>query len=288
MNGDGRLDVVSCTWHTQSVLWREQPDSLDEEWKTHVVDTVGNIEVGFHVDINGDGRLDFHPHVKDKVVWYERLAEPRDGQYWKRHDVGERTGFGEGTGDIDGDGDVDIIVSEGWFEQPNGSPGDSWVWHPEFSLGEMACDPVLVHDFTGDGLVDLIWGMGHDYGLYWLEQHRDAEGVRSWLRHTIDESWSQAHTFELADFNADGAVEFVTGKRYHAHNGHDPGGNDPLMVCIYTWDAGSKRFERHVLDQGTRTGFGLRSIVKDLDGDGDPDIVCAGKSGLYWFENRER
>jgi hypothetical protein len=23
----------------------------------------------------------------------------------------------------------------------------------------------------------------------------------------------------------------------------------------------------------------------DLDGDGDIDLVCPGKSGLYWFEN---
>jgi hypothetical protein len=25
--------------------------------------------------------------------------------------------------------------------------------------------------------------------------------------------------------------------------------------------------------------------IHDLDGDGDPDIVAPGKSGLYWFEN---
>jgi len=25
--------------------------------------------------------------------------------------------------------------------------------------------------------------------------------------------------------------------------------------------------------------------ARDMDGDGDIDLVCPGKSGLYWFEN---
>jgi len=288
VNGDGRLDVVSCTWHTESVLWREQPESLDQAWISHNVDKIGNVEVGFHVDINGDGLLDFHPHVSGKVVWYERLKTSKDDTYWKRHIVGERKGYGEGTGDMDGDGDMDIVASEGWFEQPNDSPDSQWIWHPEFQLGAEASDPILVHDFTGDGLVDIVWGMGHNYGIYWLEQGRDPEGKRTWLRHTIDETWSQAHCLQLADFNGDGVMEFATGKRYFAHNGNDPGANDPIMVCIYSWNSVEKSFERYILDQGSRTGFGLRAVVSDLDKDGDPDIICPGKSGLYWFENRRQ
>lgn len=288
VNGDGRLDVVSCTWHTKEVLWREQPVSLDQQWPTHVVDTPGNMEVGFHVDINRDGLPDFHPHVKDQVVWYERLKKPVNGSYWKRHDVGKRVGFGEGTGDIDGDGDLDIVVSRGWFEHPNDSDAPKWKWHGEFNLGDAASDPVLVHDFTGDGRADIVWGMAHDYGLFWLEQGRDAQGGRTWKRFTIDTSWSQPHFMALADLNGDGVPDVVTGKRYHAHNGRDPGGNDPLIVCVYAWNAKARKFTRHVLDHDGRIGFGLRSVVKDLEGDGDLDIVCPGKSGLYWLENRLR
>ena len=32
-------------------------------------------------------------------------------------------------------------------------------------------------------------------------------------------------------------------------------------------------------------GTGLQMDARDMDGDGDIDLVCPGKSGLYWFEN---
>jgi hypothetical protein len=42
---------------------------------------------------------------------------------------------------------------------------------------------------------------------------------------------------------------------------------------------------RHLVDYGGRTGAGMQIPVLDIDGDGDADLVCPGKSGLFLAEN---
>ena len=145
---------------------------------------------------------------------------------------------------------------------------------------------IVVHDFNGDGRTDIFWGMGHDYGLYWLEQTRDEHGKRAWLRHTVDKSWSQAHGLVLVDLDKDGSMEIVTGKRRHAHNGKDPGGDDELRVCTYAFDKDLGRFTRTFLTQGGQVGAGHYPVIVDLDADGDSDVVLPGKSGLYVLRHK--
>jgi hypothetical protein len=96
----------------------------------------------------------------------------------------------------------------------------------------------------------------------------------------------------MVDLNGDGELDILTGKRYMAHNGRDPGEREPLGIYWYEKlkNPGSKQIEwvRHVIDYGTRTGGGMQIPVEDLDGDGDLDFAVAGKSGLFVFENKTK
>lgn len=285
VNGDGRIDVVGSAWHNKSLFWMRNPGVAGEPWAVLPIDTPGNAETLIPADFNGDGRPDILPNlVRPPAAWYSFDVDPaaENGARWTRHDLPPEAGnHGIGVGDINGDGRPDLVTPIGWIENtPSG-----WVVHAEWKISRSVSIPMLVTDVDGDGLADVIWGSAHDYGVHWMRQGRDAAGARTWTRADIDMSWSQAHFLLLADLNNDGQSEVVTGKRYYAHNGRDPGAEDPIAIYAYQFDRAAGVWVRHALSEGARVGFGLSTMAADIDGDGDIDLLCPGKSGLYLLEN---
>jgi hypothetical protein len=283
VDADGLTDVVSCSWHDRGIFWRRNPGTDTSSWKMDVLDQPGNMETAILADVDGDKVLDVLPNVIGRTMWYE-LAEGG----LRRHMVSEdRGGHGIGLGDVNGDGRPDLLGPDGWFEAPEDPRTGTWKHHDEWDLGAAGIS-IIVHDFDQDGLNDVFWGMGHDFGVNWLQQSRDENGARSWNRQQVDDSWSQAHGLVLADLDGDGIQEVITGKRRHAHNGKDPGGNDPLIICSYSFDVDQGAFKRTVLAEGGKAGAGQYPVVVDIDGDGDLDIVLPGKSGLHLLRRRAR
>ncbi|MCC6144302.1 MAG: VCBS repeat-containing protein, partial [Candidatus Hydrogenedentes bacterium] len=199
---------------------------------------------------------------------------------------GSLGGHGFGAGDVNGDGRMDLLFDGGWMEAPeNPFDAKAWTAHKEWEFGPSSV-PILVYDVNTDGKPDVIVGQAHNYGLDWYEQGADGDGNRTWTKHEIEPGRSQFHDLALADVDNDGQVELVTGKRYRAHNGHDPGSADPLGLYYYNINGGD--FERITLDYGPHeqaSGAGIYLWIADVDGNGWQDIVAPGKEGLYLFKN---
>ena len=280
VNGDGNIDIITATYFQKKLSWYKNPGKGAGKWVETVIDTAGPIEFAFLVDLDNDGKAnEVLPQYggKTATVWY-RFANGK----WEKHTASPlNLGHGIGAGDINKDGRNDILTPAGWLEAPANPMQDNWQFHSDFpTLKSLSFMYVL--DVNGDGRNDIVTGNAHDYGVFWLEQNA---GGTFELR-MIDDSWSQPHAITMVDLNKDGKPDFLTGKRFMAHNGKDPGEREALGIYWYEFNkeaSGKLQWIKHVIDYSTRTGGGMQLPVADINGDGRLDFVAPGKSGLYLF-----
>ena len=298
VNGDGWLDVIAGQFTISPLLWFENPGkeglAKGKTWKEHtLIDTgVGHNEMIFFRDMDGDGTPEYVANSwnakNPMLVW--KFAK-KDGQPTMTKSVISESGngHGQGFGDVNGDGHEDIVFMQGWYERPSRNAfGQPWKWHKDFTLPHASC-PILLLDLNKDGRNDLVWGNGHNYGLYWHEQlEPKKDGTTVWKHHLIDQEISQLHALAWDDLNKDGQPEIITGKRYYAHSGRDKGAEDEIVIASFqplVDEDGKVSFKKEILHTG-QAGTGLQIRIADLDEDGWKEIIVPGKSGTHILWNK--
>ena len=273
-DADGDFDFCQfqnyATLEHTLVLENRNDTSFEEITKLEYFDQeFKSIEIG---DIDGDTDLDFiiEDSKNEKISWYENRGGVSTS--WEEHVVSDTiwsTGAIPGSNlvlsDIDGDSDLDIVKNHldeslYWLENSDGNYG------APLHFIEIQDEVVNLNsvDMDSDGDMDIVAGF-EEYILVYVNQ----DGLGSFSEGIEIHRGDRIGDVFTFDVDGDGLIDVM---------------HEILFEGTY-WqkNLGGGSFSDTLQISGSTIGV----LVRDVDNDGDMDIINKGiyGSGLEWFEN---
>lgn len=294
INKDKWPDIVIIGFPGKEAFWYANPQNKEGHWKKHLAHPVVDNESPTYTDITGDGEPELVFHTGGQLGYAGPGKDPTAP--WEFHAISPNLKYGRfthglGVGDVNGDGRADILEKNGWWEQTAelSKPG-FWMQHP-FKFTSAGGAQMYAYDVDGDGDQDVITSKAaHAYGLAWFENVKDGDDI-TFVEHRIMGSkpeenkygvvFSQLHAVDLVDMDGDGIKDIVTGKRFWAHQGHDPGAKEPPVNYWFKTVRTKSGVDFLPYQINDKSGVGTQVVAGDLNGDKLPDLVVGNKSGAY-------
>jgi hypothetical protein len=193
-NGDGYPDVIIIPFPGNPCYWYENPGAKGGLWKPHLLTNSACNETPIYVDLFKTGKkylvMGWNPLMdendpkkgshdnrgeicyfvpgKDPTQPWQRISISGPSEKGKTIPGTQRFAHGLGHGDVNGDGRNDVIVPQGWWEQPEKPDGKPWKFHAAQITD--ACADMHTYDIDGDGKADIISSSAHGYGFWWSQQ----------------------------------------------------------------------------------------------------------------------
>jgi len=281
LDGDGDADVLSASRDDDKIAWYENTDGLGNFGTQQVITTATDSAYSvFSMDLDGDGDADVLSAslADDKIAWYENT----DGLgNFGTQQVITTDAFGATSvcaADLDGDGDTDILSASffdnkiAWYENTDGlgSFGRQRV------ITTAAVGPVAVFsaDLDGDGDADVLSASFGDEKIAWY-QNNDGLGHFG-PQQVITAPADGATSVFAADLDGDGDADVLSASS-----------NDNKIAWYDNIDGLGGFGTQQVI---TTDAVNARSVfAKDLDGDGDADVLSASRDDdkIAWYENAD-
>ncbi len=191
-NGDGYPDMIVIPFPGAPCFWYENPGAKGGKWIPHLLASSACNETPIYVDLfgtgskvlvmgwqppdkNDQGQMCYFIPGKDPTQPWQKLPISEPSQPGKEIPGTRKFSHGLGHGDVNGDGRADIIVADGWWEQPaKVDAAVPWTFHPA-NLNPVCAD-MFTYDIDGDGKADIVSSSAHGYGFWWHQQKPGPNG----------------------------------------------------------------------------------------------------------------
>jgi hypothetical protein len=309
IDGDGQIDFAlgadwrpSDTVSSGTIQWLSRGPTIEDKWTVHSIGTEPTVHRMRWGDFDGDGRaelfvLPLHgrgvrpPEFNQNGVRILRYAipdQPTDANAWKAEVVDDRLHVSHNLWptDLNQDQRLDLLVAsfEGVSLLERAASG---AWRRRFlGAGNQETSPnrgsseIKPGRLGGDADFDYLATIEPWHGfqvVVYTSNTVDPSAL--WNRTVIDDQLAWGHAVWCANLDADPDEELIIGVR-------DNQGPHRSGVRVYDpqMDADAVAWQRELVDPG---GVAVEDLAAaDLDGDGDTDIVAAGRQTknvkIYW------
>ena len=311
VNGDGKMDFVTCSYFGQNVGWVENPGEKGKAWTYHEIDKPGTERGRRRWSTSTATASPTSCPTRSTSSSGTRWKPPGAKPAWKKHDFGTAAaGHGVGTGDVNGDGRADLLTPKGWFEAPADPKADDLGLAPRVEPRARPASRSSPGTSTATACPTWSTAWATTSASTGTSRARAPTASGPGPRPPIDDD---------ALLGPHPALGRPRRRRQGRRADHRQAGLRPRDRARRRRGPGRSPTSRSTRPAGSGTGTSStraspprtpprtaasatprrtsrpgppgpawRSTAIDIDGDGDIDLVCPGKSGLYLFENLTR
>jgi hypothetical protein len=257
--------------------------TVQAQFQEHIIESIPNtVNSIISTDIDNDNDVDIivSGGGYNQLKWFENTDGLGDFNiiHIIRDENFQENFWDIAISDINGDNDIDILVSTSetdygtatTFENTDGL--GNFEYFSTSMAGTGYLTTIAVADIDGDNDNDWVSSKSNypSNKISWFEN----DGLGNVTEHIIDDVFhSYVSSIQVVDIDNDGDVDIVG---FVSFNG---------QLLWYENTDGLGNFERHYIIINSNLNNNSKLIAKDLNNNGDIDIIIAYNNILSWYKN---